>query len=327
MVAIRRQHRAAGSPASRVGKVLTLQEIANKATAPEYTADIARKLRNSSAHDISREQRPLDVISDIPVSDYQAAVLRKAKLSFSRVHWEQIYYYGGMPNTEEDNLREKIIALVRDTPVEQLPALQGVIVNFRQTGSITSRGHGPWTEPRLDTPPPAAAGTTTPVTNGSFEPQTEQEKRPPKEKRRPTQSDATQETTEAGESIETAAAEMTKPERPHWKDVCRPGEGLGDFIKREFELELTAGTMMRPLLNRYRGLYQAFDNTLRRHPEELPQELREIPKKPEVNDRLVAEGKVAFRSDAPPPRSVELRTYERDRKRVAAAARRHVTAG
>jgi hypothetical protein len=129
--------------------------------------------------------------------------------------------------------------------------------------------------------------------------------------------------TEASASIEDAAVEITEPEKPHWKDVQRPGEGLAAFIKREFEPELAAGTMARPMLNRYRGLYKAFDNQLRRHPADLPPELRDILKKPEANDRSVAEGKVAAHPAVPPPpRTDERRVYERDRKRITAAAQR-----
>lgn len=133
---------------------------------------------------------------------------------------------------------------------------------------------------------------------------------------------------EPAPSIDTAAVETTKPEKPHWKDVRLPGEELGGFIKRDFAPELAAGIMARPMLNRYRGLYQDFDNWRRRYPAEVPPELRSLPKKSEANDRFVAEGKVAFRPDAPlPPRTDEMRSYERDRKRVAAATRRRVTAG
>ena len=114
--------------------------------------------------------------------------------------------------------------------------------------------------------------------------------------------------------LDDAPKETTKPEKPHWKDVARPGEGLADFIKREFEPELAAGTMARPMLDRYRGLYKAFDNQLRRRPAEMPPELRKIPKKPDANDRLVATGKVT---------SVEVvRAARRDVKRIATARRR-----
>jgi hypothetical protein len=117
---------------------------------------------------------------------------------------------------------------------------------------------------------------------------------------------------EPAPSIETAAAETTKPEKPHWKDVRQPGEELADFIKREFEPELAAGTMARPLLNRYRGLYQDFYN----HLAKMPPELERIPTKSGAIDRQVAEGKVAD------PESI--RSAERDRKRIAAATARHV---
>jgi tetratricopeptide (TPR) repeat protein len=113
-------------------------------------------------------------------------------------------------------------------------------------------------------------------------------------------------------SIETAAAETTKPKNPHWKDVRQPGEELGDFIKREFAPELADGTMMRPLLKRYRGLHEAFYN----HLDKLPPELQAIPTKSVLNDQLVAEGKVTDLES--------IRSAARDRGRIKAAHRRAV---
>lgn len=117
---------------------------------------------------------------------------------------------------------------------------------------------------------------------------------------------------EPAPSIEDAATETTKPEKPHWKDVRQPGEELADFIARVFAPELADGTMTRQTLNRYRGLYQDFYN----HRAKMPPELQSIPTKSRALDRQVVEGKM---TDAE-----SIRSAERDRKRVAAAYRRAI---
>jgi hypothetical protein len=126
-----------------------------------------------------------------------------------------------------------------------------------------------------------------------------------------------------GESAGTDDLATGEP-RQHWKEAAQAAEDAGAsvpqlleaFITREFASELADGTMMRPLLNRYDGLYQDYCN----HRHQLPPELQRIPKKGDFNDRLVAEGKVTTVT----PDSVRsaVRPVERDRKRVARAQRR-----
>jgi hypothetical protein len=125
----------------------------------------------------------------------------------------------------------------------------------------------------------------------------------------------------AAETARETTTRATAEPRPHWKDAARAGgddlatalpQLLVAFIKREFELELANSTMIRPMLNRYAGLYQDYCN----HRHQLPPELKSIPKKGEFNDRLVVEGKVTS-EDA-------VRSAERDRKRVARAVARRL---
>jgi len=114
-------------------------------------------------------------------------------------------------------------------------------------------------------------------------------------------------------SRRTTERAKTEP-RPHWRTARQEDETLPQFIMREFAPELADGTMTKAKLNRYGGLYQGFFNWLRHN--ELPSELQNIPTKKQLNDRQVAEG-VSL-----PARSDEVRRYERNTKRVAAASRR-----
>jgi hypothetical protein len=186
--------------------------------------------------------------------------------------------HGGPVGDADEIIEKRIMAHVRRMPREKLPALEKLIEDLEAAEEETTTRHA---------------------------------KEPP---RRVHLIDVPREEAETDPRIEGAATETAEPEKPHWKDVRRPGEELGDFIKREFAPELAAGTMTRPMLNRFGGLYQDFDNWRRRYPMEVPLELRRLPKKSEANDRLVAEGKVT-------PEET-FRVANRDRKRIAAAAHR-----
>jgi hypothetical protein len=104
----------------------------------------------------------------------------------------------------------------------------------------------------------------------------------------------------------------TAKPRPDWKEVRQLGEGLPDFIEREFAPELAARAMHRGLLSRYRNLRSDFYGYQRNH--ELPPELKAIPTEKEWNDRRLAElGR--------PPRPARVRT---DETRLYEAARYRV---
>jgi hypothetical protein len=114
--------------------------------------------------------------------------------------------------------------------------------------------------------------------------------------------------------LENAATETTRPpRRRQWKFVRQPDETLPQFIMREFAPELADGTMTTATLNRYRGLYQDFFNWRRHH--DVPPELQNLPTKSQWLRQQVAEGAASS-----PVRSDEVRRYERDLKRVAAAS-------
>jgi hypothetical protein len=126
-----------------------------------------------------------------------------------------------------------------------------------------------------------------------------------------------------------AADEVTthrKPTpRPDWVEARKDGDGrrrggklvadvLAGFIRDKFADELGDGTMSTQRLYHYEGLHSAFYN----HRDELPADLRDMPTRSEVNDRMVAEGKVL----AERPRSNEMIAYDRARHQVQRARER-----
>jgi hypothetical protein len=96
---------------------------------------------------------------------------------------------------------------------------------------------------------------------------------------------------EPAPSIDTAAAETTKPEkpRPQWKDY--KGEmGLADFVPWAFAAERAAGTLCKATLRADKELYTDYFNW-RRRPNLPPEQhwLRDLPKRQDVNERRFAE--------------------------------------
>jgi hypothetical protein len=111
--------------------------------------------------------------------------------------------------------------------------------------------------------------------------------------------------------------------RPHWKTARIGDETLPQFIKREFAAELADGTMTRAMLNRYDKLSSDFYGYPRHH--EMPEWLKAIPTQDEWKKRQIAEGNASpVEAPLPPPRTDEVRAYDRGRKRVAAARRQGI---
>jgi hypothetical protein len=132
--------------------------------------------------------------------------------------------------------------------------------------------------------------------------------------------------TAKGVDLESAAAETTdraKEPGQEWVEARKEGDGrrrdskpiadvLAAFIRDKFADELADGTMSTQKLYRYEKLHSAFYN----HRDELPRDLQDMPTRSEVNDRIVAEGKVTS--------AEAVRSVDRDRKRIAAARKRGV---
>jgi hypothetical protein len=108
------------------------------------------------------------------------------------------------------------------------------------------------------------------------------------------------------EDLEAAEVENThhakERPRPDWIEARKNADGrrrdgkpvadvLAEFISDKFAGELADGTMSTQKLYRYEGLHSTFYN----HRDELPPDLHDMPTRSEVNDRMVAEGKVRGR--------------------------------
>jgi hypothetical protein len=123
----------------------------------------------------------------------------------------------------------------------------------------------------------------------------------------------------------TTSRSATAKPRPDWVEARKSADGrrrdskpiadvLAAFIRDKFADELADGTMSTQKLYRYEKLYSAFFN----HRDKLPPDLRDMPRRSELNDRMVAEGKVR----PEPPGS----DYYRQRSQVRAARQRGVVA-
>jgi hypothetical protein len=132
-----------------------------------------------------------------------------------------------------------------------------------------------------------------------------------------------------------AAAETTDcataAPRPDWIEARKEGDGrrrgskpiadvLEGFIRTKFADELADGTMSTQKLYRYgKELHAAYYN----HRDELPADLRDMPTRSEVNDRMVAEGKVKpVRPRV--PRTDEQRAFEKGTRQQQRARQRGV---
>jgi hypothetical protein len=106
------------------------------------------------------------------------------------------------------------------------------------------------------------------------------------------------------------------PPRLDWMETPKPRGKIADvlaaFIGEKFPDELAAGTMTTQKLYRFAGLHRAFYN----HKDKLPRDLQDMPTRSELNDRMVAEGKVR----PEPPRS----EYYTQRSRVQRARQRRM---
>jgi tetratricopeptide (TPR) repeat protein len=114
-----------------------------------------------------------------------------------------------------------------------------------------------------------------------------------------------------------AVAEIVKePARRDWVETPKPrgktANVLATFIREKFAEELADGTMTTQKLYRYEALHDAFYN----HKDKLPRDLQDMPTRSELNDRMVAEGKVR----PEPPRS----EYYTQRSRVQRARQRRM---
>jgi hypothetical protein len=121
----------------------------------------------------------------------------------------------------------------------------------------------------------------------------------------------------AAERETTGRAKATP--RPDWVEARKqPGKVadlLAQFIRAKFADELADGTMSTQQLYRYGGLHRAFYN----HKDKLPPDLQDMPTRSEVNDRMVAEGKV---KPARPPQPPDMKAYDRGMGQVRRARQR-----